>query len=69
MRMFIQMLGNVFSILLTLLDAFRQKVFNLAVNGAEIIFCPRRNRIIQFFIQPQRYLLLGHVVVLPPVLR
>ena len=63
-RFFVEMFGNVFSVFFALFDAFRKKVFDLAVNGAEIILRPCCDVIIQLIIESQRYLFSGHVVYL-----
>lgn len=44
---FVHFGGNITAVFLSLLDALCQQVFDLPVDGAEIIICPSRNSIIQ----------------------
>lgn len=37
---FIQMFRDIFAVFLSLLYTFRQKILNLTIDGAKIIFCP-----------------------------
>ena len=52
-------MGNRRSVLLPLTHTLSQKVFNLAVYGAEIVLCPCSDRIIQFRGETQRNLFLA----------
>ena len=54
----IEMLRNIFTVLFTLSDAFGEKIFNLSVNGTEIVLCPGCQLIIQRFRHAERDLLL-----------
>ena len=51
---FIQVLGDVFAVFLALAYAFRQQVFDLPVDGAEIILCPGSDLGIKRFRNAQR---------------
>lgn len=43
----IQLVGNILTVLLSLSDAFRQKIFDLPVDGTEVVLCPCGNCIIE----------------------
>lgn len=45
----IQMLRYIFAVFLALPDTFREEIFNLSVDGTEIILGPGSDIIIQFF--------------------
>ena len=53
----INFLSDVFAVLLALTYTFRQQVFNLSVDGTEVIFCPCGNCVVQFRRKSKRYLL------------
>ena len=61
------MIGDIFSVFLSLPDTFGEKVFNLSVDGAKVVLCPGGNGRIKFGGQPQRNLLfflsLCHILV------
>ncbi len=43
------MVGDIFSVLFPLSDTFGQQIFDLAVDGTEIVFRPRGNGVVKFF--------------------
>ena len=45
------------TILFSLLDTFREKIFDLSVHGTEIILCPRGDRGVKLGGKAQRHLL------------
>ena len=47
LRGFVQGFGNILAILLTLADTLGEEIFNLSVDGAEIIFRPGGNLVIK----------------------
>lgn len=53
----VRLIGDIFLILPALSDTFRQKIFNLSVYGAEIVFRPGGNGVVQFRGQAQGDLL------------
>ena len=57
-RRLIHSVGNIFPVFLTLPDAFSKQILDLAVDGAEIIFCPGGNLIIKLCRKPERNLFL-----------
>ncbi len=52
------MFGHIFAVFLSLFDALCQKVFNLAVDGAEVVFRPGCQSIVQIFGKTERNLFL-----------
>ncbi len=52
------MFGHIFAVFLSLFDALCQKVFNLAVDGAEVVLRPGCQRIVQIFGKTERNLFL-----------
>ena len=55
---FIQMFGDVSAVLLALLDALGEKIFDLSVHRAEIVLRPRSNGIVELCVQAEGNLLL-----------
>ena len=51
-RRYIYLVRNILSVLFPLPHAFCQQVFDLAVDGAKVIFCPRCNGIVKAFRKP-----------------
>jgi len=41
LRGYVELVGNGSTVLLSLTDAFRKKIFDLPVHTAEIVLCPR----------------------------
>ena len=54
----VDLLADVFAVLFPLAHALGQKILDLAVDGAEIIFCPGGNLIIKLCRKPERNLFL-----------
>ena len=54
----IDFVRDIFSALFVLLYAFGQDIFDLTVDRAEVLLCPRRELVVQLLGQAQRYLLL-----------
>ena len=57
-RRFVDLLPDVFPVLFPLLHAFRQQIFDLPVDGAEVVLRPGGEGFVQTLIQAQRHLLL-----------
>lgn len=51
-RRHVDFIRDILAVFLALPDAFGQEVFNLAVDGAEIILCPGCDCVIELFGQP-----------------
>ena len=43
----VELVGDVFSVLFTLSDAFGQEIFDLSVHRSKVVFRPRRNRFVE----------------------
>lgn len=54
---FIDLLGYIFPVLFSLSDTFGQKVFDLSVDGTEVVFRPCGQGIVKLCRKPQRDLL------------
>jgi len=55
----VELVGDVFSVLFTLSDAFGQEIFDLSVHRSEVILCPCGDRVIELFRQSERNLFLS----------
>ena len=66
---FIDILPDIFSVLFALPHALGQKVLDLTVHRAEVIFCPRGDFRKQFRGNPQRHLFFLRQTLTPPSTR
>ena len=62
---FVELGGHIFAVLLSLPDALGQEVFDLSVDGTEVVLCPCGDGVIELRRKSERDLfLLSHFVLL-----